>query len=435
MFRASPPGRRKLLVLVDPDPERFRRQRTPENNCSWTVESVRAVAAQLAAEGIVILSVNDGTAACTSDATCNIPVAHRGQGTGRRAVLQAVTRQWPDDLIQTGRLTDQLPANIDYVPGSADPPATWDATTRTLTWPLAGLARGAVHGFSLRIRPQEEGLWPTNVEAAADVIDGWGQARRVVLPIPRIRVYGELPPTPTFTPTRTPSPTITPTPRPTDTPEPTPTARPPVPIYLPILLRTEACQPGSQNADVAMVIDTSGSMSGTTSPGGPTKIEAARESARQFVLQLVSGRDQSAVIQFNTDATVLEPLTPDIAKAAAAMDRLTQAVGTRIDLALDAAVAELTGPNKKPGNNPVIILLTDGAPTGVTPDEVRAAANAAKAAGMLIYTIGLGQDVDQVLLRDIASKPEWYFFAPDTSDLAEIYSQIAYSIPCKPMWP
>jgi hypothetical protein len=72
---------------------------------------------------------------------------------------------------------------------------------------------------------------------------------------------------------------------------------------------------------------------------------------------------------------------------------------------------------------------------GVTPDEVRAAANAAKAAGMPIYTIGLGQDVDQALLTDIASKPEWHFFEPDTSDLAEIYGQIAYSIPCKPMWP
>jgi uncharacterized protein YegL len=83
----------------------------------------------------------------------------------------------------------------------------------------------------------------------------------------------------------------------------------------------------------------------------------------------------------------------------------------------------------------VIILLTDAAPTGVTPDEVRVAAARAKAAGMLIYTIGLGQDVDHVLLRDVASKPEWYFFAPDTGDLAEIYGQIAYSIPCKPMWP
>lgn len=91
--------------------------------------------------------------------------------------------------------------------------------------------------------------------------------------------------------------------------------------------------------------------------------------------------------------------------------------------------------NHKPGNNPVVILLTDGAPVGATPDEVRAAAAAAKAAGMLTYTIGLGQGVDHALLVDVASRPEWYVFAPDTGDLAEIHGQIAYSIPCKPMWP
>ncbi len=432
MFKDTPPGRRKVLVLIRPDMERLRSQRSPGANCSWTVESVRPLAAQLRAEGILILAVNGTTAACAGDATCGIPVAERGQGTGRRAVLQGVTRRWPDDLVQSGTLTDQLPANIDFVPGSANPPALWDAASRTLRWDLSHLARGAVHDFSLRIRPRQEGLWPTNVEAAADAVDGWGRPQRAVLPIPKIRVYGELPPTPTFTPTRSPEPTVTQTPEPTPSPRPT---RPPVPMYLPILLRTEPCRPDSRHADVALVIDTSGSMTEVTSPGGPTKLEAAREAARAFVLQLVAGRDQAAVLQFNNEATVLEPLTPDIARAASGLDRLSQASGTRLDLALEAAAAELGGPNRRADNNAVIVLLTDGAPTGVTPDEVRVAAAGAKAAGLLVFTIGLGQDVDQALLGDVASRPEWYFHAPDTGDLNRIYEQIAYSIPCKPMWP
>ncbi len=259
-------------------------------------------------------------------------------------------------------------------------------------------------------------------------MDGWGQAQRVVLPVPKIRVYGELPPTPTFTPT------ITPTPAPTDTPEPTPTSRPST-LYLPILLKTEPCIPGSRNADVALVLDTSGSMSGTTSAGGPTKLDAARDAAREFLTQMVVGRDQAALIQFNNEALVLEPLSGDIATVSAGLDRLTQAIGTRIDLALQTAQAELTGPARKPENNPVLILLTDGEPTGITPDEVRAAAETAKSAGILVFTIGLGQEVDQDLLRDVATRPEWYFYAPDTGDLAAIYEKIAYEIPCKPMWP
>ena len=424
MFADSPPDRRKLLVLVQPDREPAKRP----PYCPWTAERVGRVADQLAAAGIVILSVNGDTVACTSDTTCNIPVAPRGQGVGRPAVHVALARQWPPSLVRTGTLVDQLPANIDYVAGSANPPAAWDPVRRTLTWALTNLPLGGIPRFTLTIRPRQEGLWPTNTRAAADVVDGWGQAQRVVLPVPKIRVYGELPPTPTFTPT------ITPTPVRTPTPEPSPTSRPGR-IYLPILLKTEPCQPDTRSADVALVIDTSGSMSAVTSAGGPSKLDAAREAARQFVGRMSAGRDQAAVIQFNSEVVVLQPLSADLAGASAALDRLTQATGTRIDMALDAARAELTGPARRQGNNPVLILLTDGAPTGTTPDEVRIAALLAKNAGILVFTIGLGLDVDSGLLRDVAGRADWYFLAPDTSDLQAIYDRIAYEIPCQPMWP
>ncbi|MBK7781958.1 MAG: VWA domain-containing protein [Ardenticatenia bacterium] len=124
-----------------------------------------------------------------------------------------------------------------------------------------------------------------------------------------------------------------------------------------------------------------------------------------------------------------------IAAVTAGLDRLTQASGTRIDLALDSAVAELTGSARRAGNNPVIILLTDGEPTGTTADQVLAAALRAKATGLLVFTIGLGQAVDQALLGSIASRPEWAYFAPDTSDLVGIYERIVYVIPCMPEWP
>ena len=54
----------------------------------------------------------------------------------------------------------------------------------------------------------------------------------------------------------------------------------------------------------------------------------------------------------------------------------------------------------------------------------------------------LGQVVDAAfaattlgLLTDIASKPNWYYYAPDTSDLSGIYDQISYQIPCVVGWP
>jgi Mg-chelatase subunit ChlD len=209
----------------------------------------------------------------------------------------------------------------------------------------------------------------------------------------------------------------------------------PRPVYLPALLHTAPCKPDSRHADIVLVIDSSGSMSETTSAGGPTKLAAAQDAARSFLGRLVTGRDQAALIQFNTAATVLVPLTGDIGAVTAGLGTLSQASGTRIDLALDAAAAELVGPNRRADNVPVIILLTDGEPTGASPEEVRQAAARAKAAGALVFTIGLGQALDAGLLTDLASRPDWYLPAPDTSDLAAIYARIVVEIPCKPMWP
>ncbi len=411
------PERRKVVILIPPGDE-------PEpGSCPWDIYRIALQAELLKARGAIVVAVNRESVAASSELLSDVQVAQRGQGVGRPALRRAVSREWPQNLLDTGTLVDEVPANIGYVAGSANPPAAWDPAARTLTWDLTDSALRDAHRFEITIRPQEEGLWPTNVQAVADGNDGWGNPVSAVLPVPKIRVYGEIPPTATATSTATP------------TPGPTRTPRPATPIYLPITLKTVPCVPGTRNADVALVIDTSGSMSSRTSPDGPTKLEAAREAARRFALQLVDGRDQAALIQFNLEATVLVGLTGDIDAVSAGLDQLTQASGTRIDLALDAARLELTGPARRLDNNPVIILLTDGEPTGATPQDVRLAAQKAKDEELLVFTIGLGQEVDGELLTDVASKPDWYFYAPDTSDLEGIYDQIVYEIPCQPMWP
>ncbi len=429
MFEDSPPDRRKVLVLVQPDADPGEAQK-----CPHSARTIDREARELHALGITILAVNGSTTACSSYTTCGIPVADRGQGTGRPAVYHGLSRRWPAHLFQGGQLVDRLPDNIDYVAGSARPPATWDPVERSLTWDLDPLALGSEARFELEIRPREVGLWPTNVEAFAETTDGWGHAQRVDLPVPRIRVYDELPPTATFTPSTTPTPSMTPTPSATLSPEPTPTSEPGT-IYLPILLHTQACRPETRSADVALVIDSSGSMAQTTSPGGPTKLDAAREAARSFLGQMQAGRDQASLIQFNQSARVLAPLGGDIDAVSAALDQITQDTGTRIDLALALAGQQLQSPARKAENNAVLILLTDGEPSGTTPAEVRAEADAVKAAGILIFTIGLGRELDVDLLQSMASRPDWYYAAPDTSDLAAIYERIAYEIPCRPDWP
>ena len=54
----------------------------------------------------------------------------------------------------------------------------------------------------------------------------------------------------------------------------------------------------------------------------------------------------------------------------------------------------------------------------------------AKAAGIRIYTVGLGTDLDEAALREMASGPEAYRHAPSAAELAGIYRGIAVDIPC-----
>ncbi len=59
-----------------------------------------------------------------------------------------------------------------------------------------------------------------------------------------------------------------------------------------------------------------------------------------------------------------------------------------------------------------------------------ARAGAAKAAGLALFTIGLGADVEAEALAAMAGRPDWYYPAPDGEVLAEIYRLIAVALPC-----
>ena len=46
------------------------------------------------------------------------------------------------------------------------------------------------------------------------------------------------------------------------------------------------------------------------------------------------------------------------------------------------------------------------------------------------HIVALGDDLDFGALERIASKPEYYYHAPDAEDLGDIYGAIAVEIPC-----
>jgi len=219
--------------------------------------------------------------------------------------------------------------------------------------------------------------------------------------------------------------------------------RPLSPVYLPIV--GHGWCSGKKRADVVLVLDMSTSMRRTTRDGRPKHV-AAIEAAGTFVdlLDLAGGdhlADQVAVVGFNDAAWVEQGLTSSEELLHAALLRISGAIveGTRLDLALDQTEKVLTEPEQRAPALQAVVMLTDGLPNRVPPAEdgrpettILRAADKLKTTTAHVYTIGLGKpdDIDEPLLRAIASDPSMYRYAPDAEDLEQIFSEIAQTIGC-----
>ncbi len=311
-------------------------------------------------------------------------------------------------------IEDELPADMELLPGSAEPPPMVQG--RLLRWTLVDVP---LNGLGLRytVRPTTPGDRPTNVFARGTFEDGFGNPGTFDFPVPIVRVIVD---TPTPTATSTPTPTATPTATATATATPIP-----VPIFLPLALHERTCKPGERHADVMLVVDTSSSMVGP-------KIVAARAAARQFIDLLDLPRDQVGVVRFDSEARLVAPLSGDATSLRAAIDGLATASGTRIDLGLRRALDELASGNARAGNTPTLVLLTDGRMPD--PDAALGIAAEARAAGVRLYAIGLGDEsqVDFVVLVRLAGDRSRAFLAPRPEDLTGIYAQVAGEVPCPP---
>ncbi|MEO8084025.1 MAG: vWA domain-containing protein [Ardenticatenales bacterium] len=239
----------------------------------------------------------------------------------------------------------------------------------------------------------------------------------------------DTPEIPTDTPTPDgPPPTDTPVP-PTDTPTPTdtpvdPTVTPtntPGSIYLPILLR-EHCDPSLAKADVVLVLDASVSMTGA-------KIAAAKDAAVGFVQTMDLPDDHVGVVTFSAAATLVSPLSGDAAAVEAAIMAITTSPGTRIDTGLAIAEQLLADPARTLDRTPVVIVLTDGLQVD-RPELPAQVAGRLRAAGVLVFAVGLGADVDTAALHELTADPNRVFLSPTIDELRNIYVTIARLIPC-----
>lgn len=152
--------------------------------------------------------------------------------------------------------------------------------------------------------------------------------------------------------------------------------------------------------DVVMVMDTSGSMRGP-------KMEQARK-AMKYCLNTLQPEDSFGLINF---ATAVNCFRPDLVKvndefrreANQWVEALESTGGTAIHDALQRALEMRKGESKKPF---VVIFFTDGLPTvGITdPDKILQSVQGKLTTNTRIFTFGVGDDVNAVLLDSLAEQ-------------------------------
>jgi len=404
----------------------------------------RGVARSLKSDGVVLMSICVG-----SDCDVNLMRSLASEprlffnvrdSSKLVAAYDRIAHQLLEAHLAQMTIVDRLPDNMRYVAGSANPEPLTVEPGR-ITWLYSIIPRTGVT-ITYRLEPLEVGFWPTNVEAIAAFRDTEGRVGEVVFPVPTVEVLEPPTPTPTAsatitptdTPSRTPTATEAATAGPTPTLSPTPTSTPtstPIrrPVYLPLALG-ELCDPHRLAADVVLVIDVSSSMGFPTRDGGVIKRDAARDAARAFLDAMRPGLDRVALVAFADGAEVLVSLGGNHGAVRAALANLPRREGTRIDAGLSAAVAVLDGAGRRSATAEAILLVTDGQPTRSSEADVRAAADKARVAGATLYAVGLGADVNPVLLREVAGDPSRYYAAPGAEDLTELYARIARLIPC-----
>lgn len=188
--------------------------------------------------------------------------------------------------------------------------------------------------------------------------------------------------------------------------------------------------------DVLVVIDVSGSMDDDGNDP-PQPLTAVKEAAARFINRLGTN-DQSGVVTFATAAATLRPLSNDTAGAAAVVGGITIPTGaassyTNTSEGIAAAAAELQSANHNENARKVMVMLTDGLATAPGTNEeadaaALSAALAAKDAGINVYAIGLGANVNMDFITSVASAPEQAYQALSSADIDRIYQTITGAI-------
>jgi Ca-activated chloride channel family protein len=203
----------------------------------------------------------------------------------------------------------------------------------------------------------------------------------------------------------------------------------------------------ASGVDIMLAVDVSGSMQARDmlGPQGATsRLDAAKEVVGRFVRARTN--DRIGLVAFSGEPYLASPLTLDhdwVLQRLEGLDAAQAADGTAIGSAIASGVRRLDAQDAK---SKIMVLLTDGQNNAgkISP---AAAAEAARALGVKVYTIGVGSsgealvpvvnergqeqlvkarvDVDEASMKQVAGVTGGTFYrATDTQSLRDVYAAI-----------
>jgi VWFA-related protein len=162
----------------------------------------------------------------------------------------------------------------------------------------------------------------------------------------------------------------------------------------------------------AVALDVSGSME--------ANLDQARQAALRFLEDTVQPKDRAALVTFNDHPNLAVKFTNDVAALAGGLAGLKAERGTAL---YDTVIFSLYYFNGVKGQR-AIVLLSDGKDEG-SRFTYEDAVEYARRAGVAIYPIGLGEEIEKKKLSRFAEETGGRaFFLKDVKELGGIYSEI-----------
>jgi VWFA-related protein len=162
---------------------------------------------------------------------------------------------------------------------------------------------------------------------------------------------------------------------------------------------------------VTLVIDRSGSMSGTP-------VAEAKLAAKQFV-STMNPLDRCAIVSFESTSRIDQVITSDTTLLNAAIDGISGSGGTSILTGTAQGLGQLL----QETNSRNLIVFSDGQDGTTT--TLQAVIDSARNNNIRIYSIGIGSSASRTILGALADSTGGYFTAaPDAAALAGLYAQI-----------